>query len=237
MKQVLIIGGTSGIAKPIIAGLCNLSYEIIFTYNKNEAKALELVSNYHCVARKLDMSNTECVQKFLNEIVAEEAPDALINCAGVLQDGLSLGNIEGLLNSLLNVNFVSPAIIAARVAEHMCARRRGAIVNVTSVAARKPRIGNAVYGSTKAALERFSATLALEVARFKIRTLCVAPGFVDTVMFDEFSQGGRAEIIRNIPTREILTAEQVADTVIAFVTGFITTTGTTIILGNGEYVF
>jgi 3-oxoacyl-[acyl-carrier protein] reductase len=237
VKRALVIGGTAGIAAPTISALIEANYDVVFTYNSNVNAKNNICAKFpSCKAVKVDLSNLNDVEAFLDVIAERDVPDVLVVCSGTLSTGISLGNIRSRLETLTAINFLSPAMICASIAEKMSVLRRGTIVIVTSVAAQKSQIGNAVYGSTKAALERFNSTLALEVARFKVRTVCIAPAFVDTEMFNNFAKERREEIIKRTPMREILTPEQVSNAIMAFVQGQLSTTGTTIVLGNGEHV-
>ncbi len=243
MQRVIVIGGTSGIGQAIIDRFLQPSDQeahVLFTYNNGEstAKLLRERHGERCSSYRLDLSSLDTVQAFLAELKPSAPPSVLVNCAGMVQDGLVMGDIKERLALVTAVNYLAPAMIAAHVAKLMAAERRGHIVNITSVAARRPGAGNAVYGSSKAALERFTASLALEVARFKVRTLCVAPGFVDTPMFRTFAKDGPEQFIRSsIPMREVLKPQDVASAVVGFVRGAIMTTGTTLTLANGELVF
>ncbi|WP_049019733.1 SDR family NAD(P)-dependent oxidoreductase, partial [Burkholderia cenocepacia] len=113
----------------------------------------------------------------------------------------------------------------------------GAIVNVSSIAARKPKTGNGAYGASKAAIERFTKTLALEMARFGVRVNAVAPGFVRSDLFERFlASQDAAAFYRQIPMRKILEPEQVARTVLLLANGALETTGSVVDLGNGENI-
>lgn len=239
MPRAIVIGGTAGIGQSIIKGLIDAGHTVHFTYNSNADSAEAIRRQYGdaCSAEQLDLSSLDAVSAFLSKIDGSNAPDVLVNTAGMAADALSLGDVRRRLELATTINYLAPATIAAHIGKLMTERRTGSIVNITSIASKRPKAGNAVYGSAKAALERFTATLALEMARFKVRTLCVSPGFVDTPMFQKFSGGNARDIIREIPTREILTADQVAETVLQFVKGSIKSTGTTLVLGNGELVF
>ncbi len=236
--KALIIGGTSAIGEGIARCLAAMKYRVDFTYHSNTEKAKSLGEalgdDHHSV--RVDLSDVSEVSKFVASLNAASAPDVLINVAGITHDALSVGNIGADLARVAQINFLAPASICARVVELMMPRRCGSIINVTSIASKMPRVGNAAYGSTKAALERFTATLAIEVARYKVRTLCIAPGFVDTPMFHAFAGDRRKDIIKNLPLREILAVDDVVNSVAAFVGGKIKTTGTTLYLTNGQSV-
>ncbi len=239
MPRAIVIGGTAGIGQSIIKGLVETGHTVHFTYNRNASLADSICAKYGdtCTAEQLDLGSLDAVSAFLAKVTRENAPDVLVNTAGMSADALSLGNVRARLEQATTINYLSPATIASHIGQLMTERRVGFIVNITSIASKRPKAGNAIYGSAKAALERFTATLALEMARFKVRTLCVSPGFVDTPMFEKFAGDNARDIIRQSPTREILTADQVAETVIQFVKGNIKSTGTTLVLGNGELVF
>ena len=236
--KALVIGGSSAIGEGIIRQLAAEGHQVTFTYNSNASKAEALCQDIGNDSRavQLNLADTAAVAAFLAALTANDTPDVLVNVAGVTHDALSVGSIGSALSQVHTINYLSPATICARIAELMMPKRQGAIINITSIASRFPRAGNAAYGSAKAALERFTASLTLEVARFKVRTLCIAPAFVDTPMFREFAKGQDKEIIRSLPLREILAVDDVANTVMAFVRGDIKTTGITLALTNGQPV-
>lgn len=236
--KALVIGGTSAIGKGIIEKFHNNGYEILFTYNSNVEKAKEIAQQYGDSVnyQMLDLSNSDAVLEFTESLKTTFVPDVLINVAGITNDGLSFGDVHETLSLVNTVNFMSPATISAKAAELMMQNRRGHIINVSSVAAKTPKTGNAAYGSAKAALERFTASLAIEVARFKVRTLNIAPAFVDTPMFNAFAQGNERQVIRSLPLREILSVEDIANAAISFANGNIKTTGATLALTNGQSI-
>lgn len=237
--RALVIGGTSAIGEGIIKHLSRLGYDIKFTFNSNQDKADTICEQIktNCTAIKLDLSDSAMVNEFLNKLTEVDTPDVLINVAGITNDALSIGNVSRSLQNLHTINFISPASICSHVSELMIQKRTGSIINISSAAARHPRSGNAAYGSAKIALERYTASLSLEIARFKVRTLCIAPAFVDTPMFQDFAKGKEKEILRSLPLREVLTVEDISNSVAAFVRGDIKTTGATLSLTNGQPAF
>ena len=237
--HAVVVGGTSGIGEAVLVRLIAAGYHVSFTYNSKPEAATTLSERFPglAVGHRVDLASLGQVGDFVARLSEGPVPDTLVNCAGVLQEGLSIGGVVERLHLTTTINYLAPATIASEVAALMMPKRRGTIVNVTSVAGRKASIGNAMYGGSKVALERYTASLALEVARFRIRTLCVAPGFVDTPMFRNFSKEKGPDVIRSLPMREILKPEDVADPIISFIDGRIKSTGTTMVLGNGETTF
>jgi len=236
--KALIIGGTSEIGEAIVNKLVDSGYDVLFTYNKNKDKAEE-IANYHLERIRfvnLDLTDNQQVVAFTKTLKADFSPNVLVNVAGITNDALSFGDVAENLSKVHTVNFLSPATITAKAAELMMSNRQGHIINISSVAAKSPKTGNGAYGSAKIALERFTASLSLEVARFKVRTLNIAPAFVNTPMFTQFANGKEKEVIRTLPLREILEVDDVANAVMAFVAGNIKSTGITLSLTNGAPV-
>lgn len=238
-KKAVLLGGTSAIGCEILRTLAKKGYELLFTFFSAESLAADLEREFGPMVQgtKVDLASLESVTGFMSQLDSFGGHDAFINSAGIPHDRLCMQSNAKSLLDITMINYLAPALLSARAAALMCPRRSGFIVNITSAASRRTRIGNASYGSSKLALERFTASLALEVARFKIRTLCVAPAFVNTPMFARFAGTKADEIIRSIPMRQILSTSQVAEVVLQFVSGGIATTGNTLILGNGEVVF
>jgi 3-oxoacyl-[acyl-carrier protein] reductase len=69
----------------------------------------------------------------------------------------------------------------------MLGRRRGAIVNLTSVSAIAGNAGQANYSAAKAGVIAMSRSLAKELGRRNIRVNCVAPGFIDIKTHSDFT--------------------------------------------------
>jgi 3-oxoacyl-[acyl-carrier protein] reductase len=106
------------------------------------------------------------------------APDVLVNNAGVYPRGSLLDIPAGEWDRIMGVNVRAPFLLSRELARLMIrAGVRGAIVNITSGAARTMRTGSVPYCTSKAALERLTAGLALELAPHGIRVNAVSPGF------------------------------------------------------------
>jgi 3-oxoacyl-[acyl-carrier protein] reductase len=106
------------------------------------------------------------------------APDVLVNNAGVYPRGGLLDIAADEWDRIMGVNVRAPFLLSRELARLMIrAGVRGAIVNITSGAARTMRTGSVPYCTSKAALERLTAGLALELAPHGIRVNAVSPGF------------------------------------------------------------
>jgi len=144
--------------------------------------------------------------------------DVLVNNAGSLVERLSLREVsESRLDEIFALNFKSAVMASQAVAPSMIERRRGAIVNVVSIAGHTGGgPGAGLYASSKAALACYTKSLAKELAPHGVRANAVAPGIIATPFHEVFST---PEMLRNfiatIPLGRAGTPEECA-TVIAF---------------------
>ncbi|HEF4735057.1 SDR family oxidoreductase [Burkholderia multivorans] len=239
MKVAIVTGGTRGIGRAIVDALIADGHTVYFTYRSNPelADALERAHDGAARGFRVDGADWNAVQAFADYVNQEAAVDVLVNNAGVNDDALLIGSPFSRYWETLQINLGGAMAFCHVFGEGMQSRRRGAIVNVSSVAARKPKAGNGAYGASKAAIERFTKTLALEMARFGVRVNAVAPGFVRSDLFERFlASQDAAAFYRQIPMRRILEPEQVARTVLLLANGTIATTGSVVDLGNGENI-
>jgi 3-oxoacyl-[acyl-carrier protein] reductase len=131
----------------------------------------------------VDVSDEGQVAAFVEQAAGlHDRLDVLVNNAGVISsaplDQLSLEE----WTRILNTNLTSAFLCTRAVLRVMIPRRRGVIVNTTSVIAWRGRAGYAHYAASKAGLIGFTRCLALELGPHGIRINAVAPGIVDTPM-------------------------------------------------------
>jgi len=134
--------------------------------------------------------------------------DVLVNNAGIAIlkpfDQLSLEDWD----TTMATNLRSLYLVTREVLPGMRARKRGAIVNIASLAGRNGFAGGTAYAASKHAVLGFSRSLMLEVRKEDIRVIAICPGSVDTALIRH--QG----MLKPDITR-ILKPEDVADTVVA----------------------
>lgn len=120
--------------------------------------------------------------------------DILVNGAGALLRKSVLEVVDDELEHLLAVNFKGTLLACQAAARIMKQQRDGSIVNLASAAIDQPSHGVALYGAAKAAVRQVTRSLALELAEYKIRVNCVAPGWVQTAMTEAAFTDGAGEI-------------------------------------------
>jgi 3-oxoacyl-[acyl-carrier protein] reductase len=119
---------------------------------------------------------------------------------------------------VLAVNLKGAFLMSKAVLRGMIKRRRGSIVSISSVVARRGNAGQINYSAAKAGLIGLTKSLAREVASRNVRVNAVAPGYIETEMTAALDDTARNAIISQIPLGRIGKPEGVADAV-AFLAG------------------
>lgn len=238
MKPLAIVtGATRGIGLAITMALLKNNFDVYFTYKLNKDLALSMEKNYPgCKSFCFDHEKDD-IGKISEQILTNRAPDILINNVGIVDDKLFINQDLSEFWRIMKINFGSVVEFCKLFLNQMINRRAGQIINISSVAAIKPKIGNSAYGTAKAAVERFSKTLALESARFNVRVNCISPAYVKTDLFDSFlAKEDQGNFYKSIPMRKILLPEEIAELVVLLCMNKIHTTGSIFYVGNGENV-
>ena len=144
----------------------------------------------------------------------------LVNAAGgdVVQPFLDSDELHW--RRMIDLKYISVLRAVKAVLPGMIQARAGAIVSVTSEAAKVGSRGEAPYAAGKAAVEAFSKSLAREVAGFGITVNCVAPGPTDTPQLRRNARGAGASVVeslaRAIPARRLGEPAEIAAAVSYF---------------------
>jgi 3-oxoacyl-[acyl-carrier protein] reductase len=143
-----------------------------------------------------DISDTGQVDQLISKTIERfGSVDILINNAGAARAGDRAQLVDLPLSEwhrVLNVNLTGTFNASQRAARRMIAQGTGGcIVNISSIAARRAPPGVGAYAASKAAVNAMSRTLALELARNRIRVNALLPGTVETSRLDDLGRGDR----------------------------------------------
>jgi 3-oxoacyl-[acyl-carrier protein] reductase len=208
----LVTGAGRGIGRAIALTLAHHGATVVLTARtmtelESVKTEIELAGGKaHAVLA--DITDAENVRQLFSEIGAKyHRLDILVNNAGIgkfapVRD-MPLGDFEAMW--ALNVRAVFDCIRQALPI--MESQRRGAIVNVASLAGKNSFVGGAGYSATKWALIGFSRSLMLEVREHNIKVITICPGSVDTSFSSTTTDPKRSE--------KILHPQDVADAVLA----------------------
>ena len=162
------------------------------------------------VCRAVDVSDTGSVEGALEELISRAGvPDILVNNAGIISDGFASELSDEDWRRVIEVNLTGTFIPCRALIPHLRERGSGTITNTSSISALGNR-GQSNYAASKAGVIGLTRTLAQELAGDSVRVNCVAPGAIETEMFDAVPEKVKEKFISRIPLGRLGSPEDVA---------------------------
>jgi NAD(P)-dependent dehydrogenase (short-subunit alcohol dehydrogenase family) len=201
MKTVLITGCSSGFGLEIARYFLEHDWRVIATMRTPREDILPRSDKLSILA--LDVKNPQSIR----DVIDQAGPiDVLVNNAGI---GF-LNALEGTpmddVRDIFETNTIGTIAMAQAVIPQMRERREGVIINVTSTVTVKPLHLLSVYTASKAAINAFSSSLALELEQFNVRVRVVLPGRAPSTQFGE---NARARMTGGFPEPYSALVEQI----------------------------
>lgn len=202
LSTVLITGGTEGLGEATAVMLADEGFRVVAT-GRNPAKRKELEEfarecKLPLTTVEMDVREDASVERGLEEARAQVGPvDVLVNNAGIGYYAVMEEITMEHLRQQFETNFFGAVRLVQRVLPEMRARKRGRIVNVSSIAGKYafPLFGP--YSASKFALEAMSDALRMEVRPFGIEVVLIEPGFIPTG-FQATAHELASEYVKNV---------------------------------------
>ncbi|TMM28801.1 SDR family oxidoreductase [Polaribacter aestuariivivens] len=171
-KVVLVTGASSGIGKAIASFLSEKGFKVYGT-SRNPKNINEY--NFKLIA--LDVLNVETIKHAIDTIIkAEGNIDILVNNAGIGVTGPIEETPTDEMRNAFNTNFFGAIDVIKTVLPFMRKQQYGLIINTTSIAGYMGLPFRGIYSSSKGALELVTEAIRMEVKRYGIDLVNVAPG-------------------------------------------------------------
>ncbi|TLP71543.1 oxidoreductase [Pseudomonas nitroreducens] len=177
-KTLLITGANSGFGLALAQVALAAGHRVVGTVRTEQARAeLEALAPGRCFGRLLDVTDLDAIPGVVEEVEASVGPlDVLVNSAGYGHEGILEESPLEAMRRQFEVNVFGAVAMVQAVLPHMRQRRRGHILNITSMGGYITMPGIAYYCGSKFALEGISDALGKEVGGFGIAVTAVAPG-------------------------------------------------------------
>lgn len=242
-KIALVTGASGGIGEAIGRSLAASGAAVAFHYASHgdtaEASASAvLAAGGRACAVQADVGDGAAVAAMFAEVEQALGPlDILINCAGI--DGKPAPSWEADAadwRKVIEVNLFGTFYCSQLALKAMVARRRGVILNVSSVHEVIAWSGYSAYAASKAAVAMLTKTLAQEAAPFGVRVLALAPGAIQTdinrAVWSDPAQ--REDLLGKIPLGRLGQVQDIAGMVTVLVSDVGNyVTGTTVFVDGG----
>lgn len=237
-RAALVTGGGRGIGRAVCVALAENGCDVAINCAGNVAAAETTAALCRAKGAKAlvlpaDVRSPETCKALVDKTVeAFGGIDVLVNNAGVTADKLLLQMTEEDFDRVLDTNLKGAFFASKAALRPMLRRRRGAIVNVSSVVALRGNAGQTNYAASKAGLIGLTKSLAREVANRGITVNAVAPGYIETDMTAALPEAARQAALAAVPLGRAGQAEEIAQAVV-FLTESRYTTGQVLSVDGG----
>lgn len=211
MSTVLITGGTGAIGSAIAAEFAKTD-DVVITYNTRADEAKRLCGLLRCEAVRCDVSDSACVNAAVSGILRSYGHiDVLINNAGVSQIKLLTDTSDEDWQKIIGVNLTGCFNMTRAVIPQMINRRKGAVINISSVWGVSGASCEAAYSASKAGMIGLTKALSKELGASGITVNAIAPGVIESPMNSaHLSPEELAALAEDTPLMRLGTPSEVA---------------------------
>jgi 3-oxoacyl-[acyl-carrier protein] reductase len=216
-RTALVTGGSRGLGRAICLTLAREGANVAFCYARAEEQAADVLAKVqeHGVrgqAFKVSVLDKPAVQQMVRTLEKEAGGvDILVNNAGVGQVvPLALMEEED-WDRVMNTNVKGTFIVSQAVIRGMIHRKRGRILNISSLAGVKMMQAPVHYCAAKAALKGFTEALAKEIGRYGVTVNCLAPGILEDGVSGNLPGPRLEEYLRNCALGRVGTLAETAE--------------------------
>jgi len=183
-QTILITGASSGIGKAIAKHFAKKGWQVAATMRQPEKeKELNKLSNVRLYT--LDVTQPDSIQNALKSTLKDFGNiDVVVNNAGYGAVGVFEKATDSQLKKQFDVNVFGVFNVTRAILPYFRQKRKGMIINITSVGGRLTFPLYSVYHATKWAVEGFAESLQYELAPFNIKIKNIEPGAIKTDFYD-----------------------------------------------------
>ena len=233
----LVTGGATGIGAACCRILAQAGFSVGIHYHSSQEAAeklsAELAGSFTIGA---DISTEAGVDAVYEAIRARDGLAVLVNNAGMAIDATLFSAKLDDFDRTVDTNMRSVWYLSKKLSRLMIRKKAGRIINISSVVGSTGNPTQSVYGMTKAAIDNFTKTAAVELAGYNILVNSVAPGFVETRMTADLSPEIKAGILGRIPLGRMGSPAEIAIAVKFLAVDAAYITGTVIHVNGGMYL-
>jgi NAD(P)-dependent dehydrogenase (short-subunit alcohol dehydrogenase family) len=187
-KTILVTGASSGIGRQTALECAAMGASLIITGRNQERvnKLLNELPGSGHVSHLCDLLNSSAISSFVKDI---HTVDGVVHCAGLVKPFPVSFLTREKLDETIHSNFYTVVELTTALFKAQKINRGASFIFLSSISGQHPHKGGSMYAASKAAVEAFCKTVALEYAHKGIRANCISPAMVKTQMFDDAVSG------------------------------------------------
>lgn len=213
-RVAVVTGAGQGIGAAIASYLAKSgAFVAIVDVNDDNARAMESQirsGGGQASAHKADVTSKEQVDATVASVLADHGKiDILVNNVGIIRDNFLVNMPEKDWDMVLDINLKSYFLCSqAVVRDAMIPAKYGRIINISS-RAWQGNVGQANYSAAKGGVVSLTRTLARELGRYNITSNCIAPGVINTPMYQGLREDVQENLRKTQPIRDIGTPDDI----------------------------
>jgi 3-oxoacyl-[acyl-carrier protein] reductase len=215
-KTAIVTGGAQGFGLAITERFLNSGANVIIwdIDEKVTSKTLQNLNNPKLSAAKVNVTNSEEVQKEIKKITEKNKIDIFINNAGIAGMNTKVWDypIEE-WQKVIELDLNAVFYCCKAIVPHMIKNNYGRIVNIPSIAGKEGNPNASAYSSAKAGVIALTKSLGKELADKNIAVNCVTPAAAKTRIFDQMTQEHINYMLSKIPRNRFIKVEELASLV------------------------
>lgn len=203
-RVVIVTGGSRGLGAGLVQAYLDAG-DRVATCSRSSTEqvtawATDPTTSDRFMFVTADLAKSVDAEAFVKAVVQRWGQvDVLVNNAGVARDGVLGLTSDDDIDTVVDLNLKGTLYMSRVVSRRMLVRRRGSIVNISSIVGRSGYRGLAVYSATKAAQEGLTRALARELGAHGITVNAIAPGYLRTEMSHGLDESQLQQIVRRTP--------------------------------------
>jgi 3-oxoacyl-[acyl-carrier protein] reductase len=215
-KLALVTGASGGIGAGLVKALQERGAKVAVSGTKREKlEALSAETGGDPAIFPCDLRDREATGKLIGDVEAQCGDlHILVNNAGITRDNIFMRFKDEEWDDVIAVNLTASFVLCRAALRGMMRRRKGRIINISSISGVLGNPGQGNYAASKAGLIGMTKSLAREVASRGITANCIAPGFIETPMTGELNEKQVAAVAAAIPAGFFGKPEDIAAAVV-----------------------
>ena len=198
-KVAIVTGASSDIGLSVVKRFSEEKANVVLlgrNLNSLEKARSDISNKDATVSISCDITNESQVLQTVEQIIKNYGKiDILVNSAGAINDPIHFHEMkEAEISKLVDINMLGVFKMTKAVLPNMLENKSGCIINIGSISSERaiPRVHLAVYSATKAAINMFTKSIAVEYARSNIRCNCINPGIINSGMIKPYLDDPKA---------------------------------------------